>query len=117
MHVIRDLIEDVRALKEENKIRLRWSNKKIIIEPKEEMPEIIFPEIIKKFANVKELEIKKAVQTHENLVKAEFKYRNNYLDKIFDEELLAERVVNDLLRNIQFIHKKNGFKFEEKISR
>ncbi|KKL52464.1 hypothetical protein LCGC14_2285180, partial [marine sediment metagenome] len=31
MHFVRDLTESVRALKEENKIRLRWENKKIII--------------------------------------------------------------------------------------
>jgi len=116
MHFIRDLIEDVRALKEENKIRLRWPNKKLIIEPKKDMPEIIFPEIIKKIANVKELEIKATVQTNENLVKTESKYYNIYLDKTVDEELLAERVINDLIRNIQFTRKKNGFKVEEKIS-
>ena len=116
MHFVRDLIEIIRALKGENKIRLRWPNKRIIIEPKKGMPEIIFPEIIKKVGNVKELEIKESVQAHENLIKAEAKYCNIYLDKTVDDELLAERVVNDLIRNIQFIRKKNGFKVEEKIS-
>jgi isoleucyl-tRNA synthetase len=116
MHFIRELIEVIRALKDENKIRLRWPNKKIVIEPKEGMPEIIFPEVIKKVANVKELEIKKSVQTNENLIKAETKFCNIHLDKKVDNELLAERVVNDLIRNIQFIRKKNGYKVEEKIS-
>ena len=116
MHFIRDLIEVIRALKEENKIRMRWPNKKIIIEPKDDMPEIIFPQIIKKIANVKELEIKEGVQTNDNLVKIESKYCNIYLDKTVDDDLLAERVVNDLIRNIQFVRKKNGYKVEEKIS-
>jgi len=116
MHFVQDLIEVIRALKEENKIRMRWPNKKIIIEPKEEMPDLTFPEIIKKIANVNNLEIKDGVQTNEDLAKAESKYCNIYLDKTVDDDLLAERVVNDLIRNIQFIRKKNGYKVEEKIS-
>ena len=116
MHFTRDLIEIIRALKEKNKIRLRWPNKKIIIEPKEGMPEIFFPDIIKKVGNVKELEIKEIVEANEKLIKAESKYCNIYLDVSLDDDLLAERVVNDLIRNIQFTRKKNGFKVGEKIS-
>ncbi len=116
MHFVRDLIEVIRALKEENKIRMRWPNKKIIIEPKDEMPELIFPKIITKIANVKDLEILDGVQADKNFAKAESKYCNIYLDKSVDNDLLAERVVNDLIRNIQFIRKKNGYKVEDKIS-
>ncbi len=115
MYFVRDLTESVRALKEENKIRLRWPNKRIIIEPKEEMPEIVFPEIIKKIGNVKELDIKTSIQNIEKLPKTETKYCIIYLDTSVDNELLAERVINDLLRNIQFTRKKNGFKVGEKI--
>ncbi len=115
MHFTRDLIEIIRALKEENKIRLRWPNKKIILEPKEGMPKIIFPEIIKKVGNVKELEIRKSIEANEQLIKAESKYCNIYLDISLDDNLLAERVINDLIRNIQFTRKKNGFKVGEKI--
>ena len=111
----RDLIELIRALKEDNKIRLRWPNKKIIIEPKEGMPELTFPEIIKQIGNVKELEIKDSVKSNKNLVQAESKYCTIYLDISLDETLLAERVVNDLVRNLQFSRKKNNFKVGEKI--
>jgi len=115
MHFTRDLIEIIRALKDENKIRLRWPNKKIIVEPKEGMPEILFPEIIKKVGNVKELEIRKSIETDDKLIKAESKYYNIYLDISLDDDLLAERVINDLIRNIQFTRKKKGFKVGEKI--
>ncbi|MFX0030495.1 MAG: class I tRNA ligase family protein, partial [Candidatus Hermodarchaeota archaeon] len=111
----KDLIELVRALKEENKIRLRWPNKRIIIEPKDGMPKLTFPDIIKQIGNVKALEIKDSVKTDETLVKAESKYCNIYLDTSLDDNLLAERVVNDLIRNIQFSRKKNNFKVGEKI--
>ena len=116
MRFVRDLIESIRALKEENKIRLRWPNKRLILEPKEDMPEIGFPEIIKQIGNVKELEIKKSVQSAENLRKIEHKYCNIYLDVSVDDELLNERVVNDLIRNIQFSRKKNEYKVGETIS-
>ena len=111
----KDLIELIRALKEENKIRLRWPNKRIIIEPKEGMPKLTFPGIIKQIGNVKELEIKESVKINKNLVKAESKYCNIYLDTSLDDTLLAERVINDLLRNLQFSRKKNNFKVGEKI--
>ncbi|KKK42343.1 MAG: Isoleucine--tRNA ligase [Candidatus Lokiarchaeum sp. GC14_75] len=113
MHFTRDLIENVRALKEKNKIRLRWPNKKIIIEPKEEMPNLTFSEIVKKIGNVRELEIKESVELAENLVKAESKHYNIYLDISLNDDLLAERVVSDLIRTIQFSRKKDKFKVGE----
>ncbi|MHA2130817.1 MAG: isoleucine--tRNA ligase, partial [Promethearchaeota archaeon] len=112
----KDLIEIIRALKDENRIRLRWPNKKIIIEPKEGMPKLTFPEIIKQIGNVKELEIKESVELDEKLIKAESKYCNIYLDISLNDEILAERVSNDLIRNIQFSRKKNSFKVGEEIS-
>ncbi|MFW9827336.1 MAG: isoleucine--tRNA ligase [Candidatus Thorarchaeota archaeon] len=115
MRFTRDLIENIRAIKDENKIRLRWPNKKIIIEVKENMPEIVFPEIIKKMGNIKELELAKSVKLTDNLIKAESKFYNIYLDVSIDDDLLSERIVNDLIRNIQFIRKKHGFKVEETI--
>ncbi|MFX1356568.1 MAG: class I tRNA ligase family protein, partial [Promethearchaeota archaeon] len=115
MKFTRDIIETIRALKDENKIRLRWPNKKIIIEEKEEMPEIKFPELIKQMGNVKELEVVKSIAKKEGLLKAESKYYNLYLDISLDDELLAERVVNDLIRNIQYSRKNNKYKVGEEI--
>jgi len=115
MHFTRDLIEHVRALKDENKIRLRWPNKRILIEPKEGMPEIIFPDIIKQMANVKNMEIVKSIKETASLIKAESKYYNLYLDVSLDPDLLTERVNSDLIRHIQFSRKNNNFKVGEEI--
>ncbi|MFX1346885.1 MAG: isoleucine--tRNA ligase, partial [Promethearchaeota archaeon] len=112
----KDLIEFIRALKEENKIRMRWPNKRIIIEPKEGMPKITFPEIVKNVGNVKELTIEDTVESNDNLIKVESKYCNIYLDINLDEELLAERIINELIRNIQYSRKRNNFKVGEQIT-
>ncbi len=116
MHFTRDLIENIRALKDENRIRLRWPNKKLIIEPKEDMPDIEFPELIKQMGNLKELEVSKSVKATNNYLKMETRYCNIYLDTSIDDDLLAERVVNDLIRNIQFSRKKNKYNVGEEIS-
>ena len=116
MDFTRDLIESVRAIKDENKIRLRWPNKRIIIEPKEGMPEILFPDIIKQMANVKDLEITKSFEEEGSLLKAESKYGNIYLDITLDQELLAERINSDLIRHIQFSRKNNNYKVGEEIA-
>ncbi|MFX1419063.1 MAG: isoleucine--tRNA ligase [Promethearchaeota archaeon] len=116
MQFTQELIEIVRAIKDENKIRLRWPNKRIIIESKEGMPKIEFPEIIKKVGNVKEFEVLKSVKPADHLIKAESKYCNVYLDISVDDELLSERVINDIIRNIQFSRKKNNYKVGENIS-
>jgi isoleucyl-tRNA synthetase len=115
MDFTQELIEIVRAIKDENRIRLRWPNKKIIIEAKENMPKIQFPEIIKKVGNVKELEIVNSIKSSDKLIKAESKFCNIYLDISIDDKILSERIINDLIRNIQYIRKRNGFKVGEKI--
>ncbi|MFX0072083.1 MAG: class I tRNA ligase family protein, partial [Candidatus Hermodarchaeota archaeon] len=116
MDFIRNLIEIIRALKDENRIRLRWPNKRLIIEPKEGMPEIEFKDIIKNVGNIKELEIKDKIKQTKNLLKSESKYCNIYLDISVDDEILSERIVNDLIRNIQFSRKKNKYNVGEEIS-
>jgi len=116
MSFVKDLVEIIRALKDENRIRLRWPNKKLIIQPKEGMPKIEFESIIKNMGNIKELEIKDHVQPDDDLLQAESKFCTIYLDISVDDEILSERVVNDLIRNIQFTRKKNQYKIGEEIS-
>ena len=116
MIFIQQLIEEARALKDENKIRLRWPNKKIVIESQEKIPEVEFINIFKKMVNVKELEIKESFKPKNNFIKTDSKYGTIYLDTSVDDDILTERVVNDLIRNIQFSRKINKFKVGEKIS-
>ncbi|MCJ7650136.1 MAG: DUF5915 domain-containing protein, partial [Candidatus Lokiarchaeota archaeon] len=116
MDFVQDLIENVRAIKDQNKIKLKWPNRRLIIEPKEGMPEIPMPEVVKQLSNVKELVVNTKVEQTENLLKAETKYCNLYLDISVDDNLLSERVINDLVRHVQFSRKMNKYKVGEEIS-
>jgi valyl-tRNA synthetase len=116
MEFTRELIEVARSLKNKNRIRLRWPNKKIIIESKESLPELEFTRTIKKMVNVKELEIVDSFSPDNNFASIESKFGNVFLDLSVNDLILSERVVNDLIRNIQYARKKNQFKVGEEIS-
>ncbi|MBN1216000.1 MAG: isoleucine--tRNA ligase [Candidatus Lokiarchaeota archaeon] len=116
MIFIQELIEEARALKDEYRIRLRWPNKKIVIVTEEKVPEEEFQIIFKKTVNVKELEITKSFKSNEDYVKTDSKYGIIYLDKTVDEDILTERIISDLIRNIQFSRKINKFQAGENIS-
>jgi isoleucyl-tRNA synthetase len=112
----RELIEIARSLKNQNRLRLRWPNKKIVIESTEKLPEVEFTETIKKMVNVRELEIVDSfTPDSSNFAKMESRFGDIYLDLSVNDDILADRVVNDLIRNIQFSRKKNEFKVGEEI--
>ena len=72
-------------------------------------------EIVKQIGNVRDLVVLKSVKDTEQLLKMETKFCNIYLDTSLDDELLAERVINDLIRNIQYSRKKNKYNVGENI--
>ncbi|TXT64885.1 MAG: Isoleucine--tRNA ligase [Promethearchaeota archaeon] len=116
MEFSKELIEVARSLKNQNHIRLRWPNKKLIIESTEKLPELEFTETIKQLVNVKALEIVDSFTPDNNFVSIESKYGKVFLDLRVDDEILSERIVNDLIRNIQYSRKKNQFNVGEEIS-
>ncbi|TXT54741.1 MAG: Isoleucine--tRNA ligase [Promethearchaeota archaeon] len=115
MEFVRELIEVIRSIKNEQRIRLRWPNKRLIIVPKETMPELKLDHLVKDMTNIKEIQVKDSVQESDKLVKAESRYGDLYLDVSVDDAIIAERVENDLLRNIQYTRKKNDLKVGEPI--
>jgi len=116
MEFTRELIEVARSLKNRNRIRLRWPNKKVVIESKETLPELEFTETIKKMVNVRELEIVDSFSSDNNYASIESKYGNVYLDLSVNQDILSDRIVNDLIRNIQYSRKKNQYNVGEEIS-
>ncbi|MBD3196873.1 MAG: class I tRNA ligase family protein, partial [Candidatus Lokiarchaeota archaeon] len=116
MEFTRELIEVARSIKNKNRIRLRWPNKKLVIETTEEMPEVELTEIIKQSINIRELEVVESFEPDNNFVKMESKFGDIYLDLSVDDDILSDRIVNDLIRNIQYSRKNNEFKVGEEIS-
>ena len=116
MDFTKELIEVARSLKNKNRLRLRWPNKQLIIESTEELPDIEFTETIKKMINVKELKVVDSFTEDGDFAQIESKYGDIYLDLSVDDSLLAERVTNDLIRNIQYTRKNNDFQVGEEIS-
>lgn len=115
MEFVRELIEIIRSIKNEQRIRLRWPNKRLIILPKEGMPELKLDHLIKNMTNIKEIQIKQSAEESEDLIKKESKYADLYLDISVNEEIITERVENDLLRNIQYTRKRNDLKVGQPI--
>jgi len=56
------------------------------------------------------------VKETKDLLKMDARYCTIYLDTSMDNDLLTERVVNDLIRNIQFSRKKSKYNVGEDIS-
>ncbi|MBD3215275.1 MAG: class I tRNA ligase family protein, partial [Candidatus Lokiarchaeota archaeon] len=115
MEFSRELIEIARSLKNQNRLRLRWPNKKIVIESTEKLPEVEFTETIKKMVNVRDLEIVDSFTPDDNFAEMDSRFGKIYLDLNVNDDILADRVVNDLIRNIQYSRKKNNFKVGEEI--
>ncbi|MHA1728829.1 MAG: isoleucine--tRNA ligase [Promethearchaeota archaeon] len=115
MEFARQIIESVRAIKTENKIKLRWPTKALFILPKENMPELIFHDLIQQKSNVKEVTVIKKDPKLDNVREAEISGCKIFLDLEDTEALQQERIIRDLLRTIQTLRKRNKFKTGEEI--
>ncbi|MHA1237907.1 MAG: isoleucine--tRNA ligase [Candidatus Odinarchaeia archaeon] len=116
MDLIRDIVEAASSIRQDEGIKLRWVCKALIIKP---IGEVDFSEdmlnIIKDMSNVKKVEVKSKVDEADNLKGKELKHCIVYLDLSADEEIMAERFVRELIRNIQFTRKKNAYHVGEEI--
>ncbi|MCP4764038.1 MAG: isoleucine--tRNA ligase [archaeon] len=116
MNLARRIVDEVRSLKTDNKIKLRWPTKALNILPKEKMSELIFKELIQQMTNVKEVSIIKKTLKGDNIKETEVKECNLLLDLEDTSELQQERIIRDLMRNLQSLRKQAGLKTGEAIS-
>ncbi|MCP4762191.1 MAG: hypothetical protein GY870_10445, partial [archaeon] len=116
MNLARRIVDEVRSLKTDNKIKLRWPTKALNILPKEKMSELIFKELIQQMTNVKEVSVIKKTLKGDNIKETEIKECNLLLDLEDTSELQQERIIRDLMRNLQSLRKQAGLKTGEAIS-
>ncbi|MHA1339244.1 MAG: isoleucine--tRNA ligase [Promethearchaeota archaeon] len=114
MDFARKIVDTIRSLKSENKIKLRWPTKALYILPKENMPQLQFEDLVKEMCNVLKLEYIKE-EPKGKILSAELPQCNLYLDLEDTKELQQLRILRDLLRAIQFLRKQNKFSTGEKI--
>ncbi len=111
----RQIIDEVRSLKSENKIKLRWPTKSLFLLPKEKK-ELLFIDLIKDMCNVKEIFIVNAKPVKGKIIETELPLHQIYLDIKDSKKLQQERILRDLLRTIQFLRKQNKLQTGEEIN-
>jgi len=115
MELSRQIIDMVRSLKADNKIKLRWPTKGLIIVPKKTMPELQFIDLIQDMANVKTVEITEKAPSGTNFVSVEHPKGILVLDLNDSKDLQQERILKDLMRTLQHLRKMNNLKTGEPI--
>jgi len=110
MELTRQIIDTVRSLKADNKLKLRWPTKGLIIVPKEKLPELQLIDLIQSMSNVQTVEIKKTAPKGENFKSIDHPLCDLVLDLNDSEELQRERILRDLLRTLQNLRKMNELK-------
>ncbi|MHA1378981.1 MAG: isoleucine--tRNA ligase [Candidatus Helarchaeota archaeon] len=116
MELVKNIVESILSIRQEEGIKLRYPCLKAIIVPKEKMNTIDkLLGIISNQSNVKTTEIVKKAPTKKSI---KFKERNACLiglETEVTEDLRSERLVRELTRHIQQNRKKNKFHVKENI--
>ncbi|MBD3352156.1 MAG: isoleucine--tRNA ligase [Candidatus Lokiarchaeota archaeon] len=115
MNFARKIIDSIRSLKMDHRIKLRWPTKALYIIPKEELDELRFIDIIQQKANVKEVKILDKMPKGK-LIETEISECKLVLDLEDTKEIQQDRIIKDLLRTIQYLRKINDFNIEETIT-
>jgi isoleucyl-tRNA synthetase len=115
MQNARQIIDEVRSLKTESKIKLRWPTKSLSIMLKEKAPKLEFLDLIQDMSNVKEVLIIKKELSGENIKSTESTSAHLYLDLEDSKELQQERIIRDLFRTLQSLRKQNKLQTGEEI--
>ncbi len=112
----RQIIDEVRSLKSENKIKLRWPTKSLSLLATEESKELEFMDLIKEMCNVKKVSIVEDKPDKGKIIETELPHYKIYLDIKDSKALQQERILADLLRTIQFLRKQNKLQTGEEIN-
>lgn len=112
---VKEIIENALALRQENNVKLRWPCRKLVIASDTiKISERVIP-IIESMANVKKVVIGGVVNNLQGFKSKELKEYTLFLDVSEDKDLLKERIVRELIRQIQFSRKQNQYHVSEKI--
>ncbi|MHA1647430.1 MAG: isoleucine--tRNA ligase, partial [Promethearchaeota archaeon] len=121
MESTRNIIDKVRTLKTDLKIKLRWPTKALILVPEKESTtkfkesDLVFKELIREMSNVKELTFQEEKPTITKLKETQVPGLYLYLDLQDTKDLQQERILSDLLRQLQDLRKRAHLKVGDPI--
>jgi len=117
MRIARRIIDNVRSIKNDHKIKLRWPTKALYVMLPEEM-DLVYNDLIKNSCNVKYFEyIDEPIEEGEHIItgKTEEKDIKIYLDIEDTEEIQYERIIRDLMRTMQYMRKVQKFQISDRV--
>lgn len=116
MEFTEDLVEASRTLRAEAKIKLKWPLQRMVLVPKENWPGVEFEPLLKKLVKVETLEVAEQAPAGDEIVSLELGPAHVYLDLTMTSRLLVRRILNDLVRAIQYTRKLNKYEMADEIS-
>ncbi len=117
MEIIKKIFEACSSARQKAKIKLRWPISEVLVFSKDEKISSAverLKEILLFICNSKE--IKLIEEKPKDYCEAIFDYGKVFVNPKLDEKLLEEALIKELIRKVQEMRKKYGFKVEEKIS-
>jgi len=122
MDVTKKIAETANAMRQENKIKLRWPLRNLIIsgDDNTKMAVRMFADVLKNMCNVKNVKFTQPNATFGRQAGA-MNYKDVdgikiFLDTQMDDELKEEALVRELIRKVQEKRKKDDLKVADKIS-
>lgn len=112
MDLARSISEYANVIRHENKIKLRWPLRSLIVGDSEKVRDVVklFNDVLKRMCNVKEVRFGSVKESRE------FEGIKIFLDLQIDDELRKEAMVRELIRKIQDMRKKTGLTIKDKIT-
>lgn len=116
MEVVRAIFEGCACARNKAKLKLRRPVRKVIVVSKKaEVKEAVkrLSKILTRVCNAKEVEV--SSKPVEGLVSATFDYGSVQIDASMNEQLKAEALLRELIRNVQELRKREGLKVTQRI--
>lgn len=120
MRIAKDIVEASSAARQLVGIKLRWPVRRVVVlSDEEKVKEAVHKlnEVLMNMCNSKSVVVKK---TKERVIgdfaKSEFQSGTVLVDKEITEQLKNEAMLRELVREVQEMRKKNGFKVRERIN-
>jgi isoleucyl-tRNA synthetase len=111
MGLVKEIVEQVNAARDEAGIKLRWPVEKIVVDTKEDLKAV--SDVICRMTNAKAVEF--SGKEPKNAIKKEFSAGIVMLSRDRSQQMVEEGLIRDLLRQIQDMRKKAGLKVSEEI--